>query len=106
MRHKTDARRDSLAYLNHLASIARELQDTENDNVIQRKLAKEELEAIEMLRKVATKWPTTLWLYSTSGTLWVMKKKNGERATVPGGDGMDEEFAVTSIDIENDGGDW
>jgi hypothetical protein len=69
---------------------------------------KEELRAITALRRVAKIWPDTLWLFSGSGSLWVMKKgPNGEHVVTPHG-GMDPAFVVEggSIPIDNDGGDW
>jgi hypothetical protein len=65
----------------------------------------EEEKAIAALKALAKKWPKTLWLFSASGTLSVMKKKNGEHVLTPGG-GMDPDFLVDTVDIENDGGDW
>ena len=69
-------------------------------------LAHEEKRAIAALKRVAKKWPGSLWLYSASGTLNVMKKKeDGERAITSIG-GVNSDYIVTSIDISNDGGDW
>lgn len=61
--------------------------------------------AIKALQRLAKKWPKSLWLFSGSGTLWIMRKKNGQRAINKEG-GMDSNFIVRPIDIENDGGDW
>jgi len=55
-------------------------------------LTKAEEAAIRTLKRLATKWPDTLWLYAASGTLTVMRKNE------------DGEQAMTSI--ECDGGDW
>lgn len=78
-------------------------------------LTKEEKSAIASLKRVARKWPNSLWLFSASGSLNVMKKHaDGEKA-VHGDNtplkygcyaGMDQEYVIDSIDIENDGGDW
>lgn len=71
------------------------------------KLTKEEDRAIQELRLLARRWPASLWLFSASGTLCVMKKKNGERVMTGGaGSGFDSNYAVAQIDIDNDGGDW
>lgn len=69
-------------------------------------LTVEEKKAIAALKRLAANWPKSLWLYSASGSLCVMQKnKNGERATNRGG-GFDADFALATIPIENDGGDW
>lgn len=69
-------------------------------------LTKEEAKAINGLKRLAKKWPESLWLYSASGTLHVMKKgEDGHAAILPTG-GVDPDYAVTSVRIENDGGDW
>jgi hypothetical protein len=70
-------------------------------------LTVEEKKAIAELKKLAPKWPKSLWLYSASGSLHVMKlNENGEHAmTIDGG--ADSEYIVESIrGIDNDGGDW
>jgi hypothetical protein len=74
-------------------------------------LTKEEKEAIATLEKLAENWPQSLWLYSASGTLNVMKKHEGLKALKAAGRGGFGEyvhpgFSVVDIDIENDGGDW
>ena len=76
-------------------------------------LSKEEKSAINRLKSLAKVWPDSLWLFSASGSLCVMKKdKNGNKAYLPmsdledNGGGVDDEYTITTIDIENDGGDW
>lgn len=44
------------------------------------KLTTEEKRAIASLKRLAKKWPITLWLYSGSGDLSVMRKVDGKRA--------------------------
>lgn len=69
-------------------------------------LTAEEKRAIRELRALAKRWPKTLWLYSGSGTLWVMREaEDGSRPVTTSG-GVDPNYSVTSIDIPNDGGDW
>ena len=69
-------------------------------------LTKEEEAAVRSLKRLAKKWPKSLWLFSASGTLWVMKyKPDGERAM--DGFGVDQDYVLAKIDgIPNDGGDW
>lgn len=76
-------------------------------------LSKEEKAAIASLRRLEKRWPKSLWLFSASGGLHVMKcGANGERrvlASKSGDDsegGMDSSAIVATIDIPNDGGDW
>lgn len=69
-------------------------------------LTAEEKKAIAALQRVAKTWPKSLWLFSASGSLNVMKKDaSGEMAETAHG-GIDQAFSVAKIDIQNDGGDW
>ena len=70
-------------------------------------LTKDEKAAISALRRLAKKWPKTLWLFSASGTLTVMRcDENGEHAHLDSF-GVDPDYIVdTIIGIDNDGGDW
>lgn len=70
-------------------------------------LTPEERAAVNALEAVARKWPPSLWLFSASGTLCVMKcGPGGERMMTPGG-GYDPEYHTpTAVHIPNDGGDW
>lgn len=69
------------------------------------RLTPEEKRAIQALKELALDWPESLWLFSASGDLWVMRKKGKEKAINRNG-GMDQDYIVGVIDIENDGGDW
>ena len=71
-------------------------------------LTEEEEKAIRALKRLEKIWPGTLWLYSTSGSLNVMKSgENGEQVHTPGSNGgVDPEYMITTIGINNDGGDW
>jgi len=70
------------------------------------KITDEEKKAIRALKQVAKKWPKSLWLFSASGNLCVMKKgPDGNMVMTPGG-GVDQLYIVGKIDISNDGGDW
>lgn len=69
-------------------------------------ITKEEESAIKALKKLARKWPKSLWLWSGSGTLWIMKcKPDGTRGETLFG-AVDPDYIVDSVDITNDGGDW
>ena len=75
-----------------------------------------EKKTIAALKRLAKKWPGTLWLFSASGTLHVMKKhEDGFPAfygdNVPPSNsrngGVCEQYIVATITgIDNDGGDW
>lgn len=68
-------------------------------------LTKQEELAIELLKKAARHWPESLWLFSASGMLHVVKRlPDGRKAMV--GEGFDPDYAIATIDIPNDGGDW
>lgn len=70
-------------------------------------LNRAEKKAISDLKALAKRWPKTLWLFSASGTLCVMRVDDkGEHAHNKYG-GIDHDFLVDTIHgIENDGGDW
>jgi len=72
-----------------------------------RELSKDERNAINTLKRLAKRWPKTLWLFSGSGTMSVLKvNANGEHAMTIGGC-VDQDYVVESrIGIPNDGGDW
>lgn len=70
-----------------------------------RDLTTEERRAVASLKRLAKRWPETLWLFSASGALTVMQRTaDGERARK--GEGYDDKYAVDTIAIPNDGGDW
>lgn len=71
-------------------------------------LTAEEAKAIASLKRVAAKWPDSLWLFSASGTLCVMRKVDGEHMYIWSGgyEGVDQDYIVTTVSIENDGGDF
>lgn len=69
-------------------------------------LTKEERKVISQLEKLAEQWPSTLWLYSGGGTLYLMRTNDkGEKVMASSG-GYSQDYIVDSIGIENDGGDW
>lgn len=73
----------------------------------------EEAKFIRAFERLAKKMPDSLWLYSASGSLHVMQKgPSGGHAHVEGkrveeeGEGLDSDYSLATIAIENDGGDW
>ena len=76
--------------------------NTETDNDSALELA--EAKAIRSLKRLATIWPESLWVFAASGTLWVMKKEGGKKMFA--GEGVDQDFCLGRINIECDGGDW
>jgi hypothetical protein len=69
-------------------------------------LTDEERRAIASLKRLAKRWPESLWLFSGSGMLCVMRAgPNGEHVHTANG-GIDPNFHLDTIDISNDGGDW
>jgi len=72
-------------------------------------LTKAEESAIRSLKRLAKKWPSSLWLFSASGSLLVMRTgPSGDHVTTGGPDGgIDRAFIVDEIyGISNDGGDF
>ena len=67
---------------------------------------KEEKRAIDALMRLAKRWPKSLWLYSASGALNVMRVgERGEHVVLPCG-GVDPAYSLARVAIPNDGGDW
>lgn len=66
----------------------------------------EERRAISSLKRLAKRWPQSLWLFSASGSLCVMRRgpDGGLARTADGG--ADPDYALATINIPNDGGDW
>ncbi len=74
-------------------------------------LTHEEKRAIAALKRVAKMWPKSLWLFSASGTLCVMRiDEYGHHAhttdTAGREGGINRDYFIDSINIDNDGGDW
>lgn len=66
----------------------------------------EELRAIRALKRLAKTWPKSLWLFSASGSLHVMRADlDGNHVHTRDG-GIDGDYLLDTIDIPNDGGDW
>jgi hypothetical protein len=71
-------------------------------------LTREERLAVAALRRLAKRWPQTLWLFSASGSLHVMRRgPDGHAVHYERGGGVDRDYIVETITgISNDGGDW
>jgi len=70
-------------------------------------LTPEEKRAIRTLKVLEKIWPKTLWLFSNGMSISIMRtNERGEHATLSERGGMDQEYIVDSVDINNDGGDW
>jgi len=69
-------------------------------------LTKKEELAIKKVQRAFKDFPKTLWLWSGSGTLHIMKmNKDGDVAMKNGY--VDPDYLTDdSIDVINDGGDW
>lgn len=67
---------------------------------------KEEKAAIAALKRLAKKWPETLWLFAAANTLTVMKKNDDGKRAMTHLNCFDSENAVAAINIECDGGDF
>lgn len=66
---------------------------------------------VKSLNRLARKWnskPNRLWLYSASGSLYVMLHSGdgNDEPDITRGGGINPNNAICKIDIDNDGGDW
>lgn len=68
-------------------------------------LSNDERRAIASLKRLAKRWPKTLWLF-TNGDISILKcDEDGGRAHV--GESIDQSYVVaTIVGILSDGGDW
>lgn len=63
--------------------------------------------AIRSLKRLAKRWPRSLWLFATGGPLLVMRKDSTGRRAIGERGEVDQAFVVESIEgIESDGGDF
>lgn len=71
-------------------------------------LTKEEKLAITKLKRLAEKWPDSIWLASMAGYLYVMHNgPDGKPVYHHRTGGLDQRLVVCKIEgIQNDGGDW
>lgn len=70
-------------------------------------LTKDEVLAIRALKRVAARWPETLWIFCDGNSMKVCKKNaEGRQAFVPrsGAPAYDHSYIVGEVMIESDGG--
>lgn len=70
-----------------------------------------EKQAVAALKRIAERWPDTLWIFTTGGYLHVMRNgPDGEpvyHSASPGiAPGVDPDYVVASVRVPSDGGDW
>jgi hypothetical protein len=77
----------------------------EGQVVSERKPYTEE-QAIAALKRVAKRWPKTLWVFAGNGDLAILRAgPDGEHVHNESGS-VDQAYIVDSVDIPNDGGGW
>ncbi len=64
-------------------------------------LTKEERNAINALKRLSERWPKSLWLFSSHGSLYVMKYKERNEAAMVGMS-YDPDYKVADLDIPYD----
>lgn len=72
-------------------------------------LTHEERLAIAALKRLAKRWPQSLWLFSAGSSLHVMRQPEDGKRHGSGvrGEQMDQELSITTIEgIPHEGGDW
>lgn len=66
----------------------------------------EEAKAIASLKRLAKKWPKSLWLFSAGGSLNVMRYDDNGQPVHLSNCGVDPYYSLDTINIPNSGGDW
>ncbi len=69
-------------------------------------LTSDEQKAIRALKRLAKSWPKSLWLFSASGVLHVMRADQDGGHYMQPNDGVDPSYSLETINIPNDRGDW
>lgn len=70
-------------------------------------LTAEEKKAIAELRKLAKKWPRSLWIFAAAGSCCVMKKGADGKMQFLKNCAVDPDYHVDTIrELPIDGGDW
>lgn len=70
------------------------------------RLTKAEKDALELLEELEEVWPDSLWLFSASGSLEVMRVTPSGKVKMTGAGGVDPAYSIARVEIPNDGGDW
>lgn len=71
------------------------------------KLTKEEHRAIQNLKRSASKFPKSLWVFVGNGTMWILKKDNSGNSVMNSVGSPDADYIVDKIEgFTADGGDW
>jgi hypothetical protein len=74
---------------------------------VEREPTAEESRAICSLKRLAKRWPDTLYLASMGGSLNVMRKDaDGGHAIRTDDVDLDQSYSLATIAIDNTGGDW
>jgi len=68
-------------------------------------LTKEEKNAIATLKRLAKRWPKSLWLFANRELTVLRRNEDGEQAMTPSGR-VDQDYVVETIDLPADGGGW
>jgi len=68
-------------------------------------LTPDEIKAINSLKRLAKKWPKTLWLFAGNGLSVMKGDKKGYPIHTKSGN-VDIDYVITTIDIQADGGDF
>jgi hypothetical protein len=69
-------------------------------------ITKEEMSAINTLKRLQKNWPKSLWLFANGQSLCVLKKTSDNKRAYGEREAVDQDYVVASISIENDGGDF
>jgi len=71
-------------------------------------ITQEEKQAIASLKRLAKRWPDSLWLFcgGQQGIAIMKVDENGERRTTGLGEGFDGNYVVDQVDMPVEGGDW
>lgn len=66
-------------------------------------LNEEERKAVASLKRLANKWPNTLWLLTNGQGLCILKADESGRPIMTENGDYDQDYTVACIDIHSDG---
>lgn len=71
-------------------------------------LTDEEKKAVAALKRLAKRWPGSLWIFcgGQQGVAVMKTDEDGLRVTTGNGEGFDQEYCVAQVNLPCDGGDW